>query len=408
MENWKKIFTIIAIVVIFFSFAYAFLLVEAKNIIAEKIAQVTGHSTTISKLDIKPPLNLEIRDLEIQGLLKAGYIYISPSIPNLLFGRIALNKVKIVGPQLTYQRLAVPVPVQESSILVVETVPAAVAPAPVITPAPAAAAQHKVLPVTIKSLKVYSGKLDFIDSTAKSGVIKVMVKDIYFYLTNLSTVVKDSVTNFSLKGNISWNSGEPDGRLLAQGWINVYKKDMLATLKIENIDAIVFYPYYSTWVDLEKARIDKAKLNFSSNIKGVNNDVAAVCHLELADIVRKVRAPEEPQQKAERLTDAVLDMFKNMNQGKVVLDFTLHTKMDQPVFGFGDIKSAFEGKLMQGRAQAGLRPQDMLLFPAKMLQNGIKSGVDFSSAAVDGVFAVGNGIKEFFEDVINKPAPAAN
>ncbi len=406
MKNWNKKFKIIAIVVIIFSLAYAFFLVEAKNIIANKIEQATDHKTTIGALDIKPPLNLEIRDLAIEGLLKAGYIYVSPSIPRLLIGRIALNKVKIVSPQLTYQRIPAPVTAQDSGAPVVETVPT-VAPAPVSAPATtAAAAQNKALPITIKSLKIYSGLLNFIDSTATSGSIKFKIKDIYFYATNLSTVSTDLVTNFSLKGNISWYTGEPDGKLLAQGWVNSYKKDMLATLKIENIDAIVFYPYYSTWVDLGKARIEKAKLNFSSNIKGVNNEVAAVCHLELADIVRKVRTPEDKQEKAERLTDAVLDMFKTMNQGKVVLDFTLHTKMNQPVFGFGDIKSAFEGKLMQGRARAGLRPQDMLLLPGKMLQSGIKNGVDFSNAAIDGVFAVGNGIKKFFEEVINKPAAA--
>jgi len=406
MKNWNKIFKIIAIAVVFFSFAYVFFLVEAKNIIAKKIEQASGHKTTIGLLDIKPPLNLEIRDLAIEGLLKAGYIYVSPSIPNLLIGRIALNKVKIVSPQLTYQRIPAPVAAQDSSVTV-GTAPT-VAPAPVRAPAPVVVAQNKVFPIIIKSLKVYSGWLNFIDSTAASGTIRFSIKDIYFYATNLSTVSIDAVTNFNLKGNISWDTGEPDGKLLAQGWVNYHKKDMLATLKIENIDAIVFYPYFSTWVDLEKARIEKAKLNFSSNIKGVNNKVTAACHLELADIVRKVRPPEEKQEKAERLTDAVLDMFKAMNQGKVVLDFTLHTKMDQPVFGFANIKSAFEGKLMQGRARAGLRPQDMLLLPGKILQTGIKNGVDFSNAAIAGVFALGNGIKKFFEEIINNPASATN
>lgn len=407
MKNSKKIFTIIAAVVIFFSIAYAFFLVEAKNIIAKKIEQASGHRTSIGKLDVRPPLNLEIRNLEVEGLLKAGYIYISPSIPNLLIGRIALNKIKIVSPQLTYQRIPAPVAVQDGSTPVTGSGPI-VATAPVIAPHTAAVRQDKVLPIIIKSLKVYSGRLNFIDSSAASGTIRFAIKDIYFYATNLSSISTDAVTNFSLKGNISWNTGEPDGKLFAQGWLNFRKKDMAATLKVENIDAIVFYPYYSTWVDLEKAHIDKAKLNFSSNIKGANNNVDAVCHLELADIVRKVRPPEEKQQKAEILTDAVLDMFKSMNQGKVILDFTLHTKMDQPVFGFGNIKSAFEGKLNAGRARAGLRPQDMLLLPAKMLQTGIKSGVDFSNAVLDGAFALGNGIKKFFEDVLNKPSPAAN
>ncbi|PIQ91254.1 MAG: hypothetical protein COV71_00475 [Candidatus Omnitrophica bacterium CG11_big_fil_rev_8_21_14_0_20_41_12] len=407
MKNWKKIFTIIAIVVILFSLAYIFFIVEAKNIIIRNIEQLTGHKTTIGKLDIRPPLNLEIRNLEIKGVLKAGYIYISPSIPNLLFGKIALNKVKIVSPLLTYQRIPMPVAVADNSSVdvgrgqIVATAPITVAVTPTV-------GQNKVFPVTIKSLKIYSGWLNFIDSTATSGTIKFTIKDIFFYATNLHTVSTDVLTNFDLKGNISWHTGESDGKLSAQGWINSYKKDMLATLKVENIDAIVFYPYYSTWVDLGAARIEKAKLNFSSNIKGTNNDIDAACHLELADIVRKVRTPEESQKKAERLTDVVLDMFKSMNQGKVVLDFTLHTKMDQPIFGFGDIKSAFEGKLMQGRAKAGLRPQDVLLWPSKLLQSGIKSGVDVSHAVTDGVVALGNGLKDFFEEMINKPDPAAN
>jgi hypothetical protein len=258
----------------------------------------------------------------------------------------------------------------------------------------------------IKSLKVYSGKLNFVDTTAASGKISVIIKDLNFYITNLSTSGTKGVSNFDLNGNLSWNTGEPDGKISLKGWADFYKKDMLATLKIEDIDAIVFYPYYSTWVDLGKARIDKAKLSFHCNIKGQNNDVAADCHLELVDMVRKVRLPEEPQQKAEKVTDAVLDMLKSMDQGKVVLDFVLHTKMDRPEFGFANIKSAFEGKLMQARSSAGLRPQDMLLLPGHWLQSGIKSGMDLSNAVIDGIFDLSNGIKKFFEDRMNNTVPA--
>jgi len=401
MKNWKKIFIILTVVVILFSFAYVFLMMEAKYLITKKIEQATGRKTTIDKLKIKPPLNLEIKDLEIQDVFKASYIYISPSIPNLLMGRIALNKVRVVNPKVTYQRILAPV---------VENEPIAGAlPASVVTsvalPSTVPVAQSKVFPIIIKKLVIQSGLLNFIDATASNGGIKLKVKDIQFYITNLSTIEVNAVSNFSLKGDISWSTGEPDGKLVFQGWANFYKKDVLANLKIENIDAVVFYPYYSNWVNLEKARIDKAKLNFSSEIKGVDNNVNAVCHLELVDMVRKVRSPDEPQQKAERLTDAVLDMFKSMNQGRVVLDFTLHTKMDQPVFGFANIKSALEGKIMQGRAKAGLRPQDILLLPGKMLQSGFKSGVDFSNAALDGMFALGNGIKEFFEGGADNSAP---
>jgi len=399
MKNWKKLFTVIATVVIIFSLVYAVILLAAKTIIANKIQEATGLKTTISKLSILPPFNIEAKGVEIAGLIKADRVYLAPSLRSLLFGKFAFNKIVIGNPEVTYQRIAPvePVPVSDSRAPVVESKsePAA----PVTT-------QGKVLPVIIKNLRVYSGKLNFIDATSSSGNISVIIKDIDFYITNLTTFGAKGVSSFDLKGNLSWNTGEPDGKILLQGWVDFYKKDILAALKIENIDAIVFYPYYSTWVNLEKARIEKAKLNFNCNIKGVNNDVSADCHLELADMVRKVRLPEEPQQKAERVTDAVLDMLKSMDQGKVVLDFILHTKMDRPEFGFTNIKSAFEGKLMQARSSAGLRPQDMLSWPGRWLQSGIKSGADLFNAVIDGIYDLGNGIKKFFEDRMDNTVPA--
>jgi len=398
MKDWKKIFTIVVIVVIVFSLVYTFILLAAKTIIANKIQKATGLKTTVSGLIILPPLNIEIRGFEIAGLIKADRVHLAPSMRSLLFGKFAFNKIVIVNPEVTYQRDPLPVePVKDSRAPVMENQS---------DPVAADTTQSKVFPVIIKSLKVYSGKLNFIDTTAASGKISVMVKDINFYITNLSTTGAKGVSNFDLNANLSWNTGEPDGKISLKGWVNFYKKDILATLKIENIDALVFYPYYSTWVDLEKARIDQAKLGFNCNIKGINNDIAADCHLELTDMVRKVRSPEEPQQKAERLTDAVLDMFKSMNQGKVVLDFVLHTKMDRPEFGFANIKSAFEGKLMQARSSAGLRPQDVLSWPGRWLKSGIKSGTDLSNAAIDGVFDLGNGIKKFFEEKMDKPVSA--
>ncbi|MDD5506034.1 MAG: DUF748 domain-containing protein [Candidatus Omnitrophica bacterium] len=396
MKNWKNIFIGIAVLIICLSLAYAFFVVKAKYILANKLEDVFGRKVKIGQLKLKSPLNLELMDLDVEGLINIGYVYISPSIPNLLTGKIALNKVRIVRPKISCERRLPSVPDAADNAV-----------SPVIREAekpkeeiPTAAKDS--LKIVIKSLKVRSGEIYFIDHTADLRNVTVVIKNIDINLNNLYTYPVDVIVNFELNGRLPWQSGEPDGKIYFNGWVNPYKKDMSANLKIEDIDAIAFYPYYSTWVDLEKARIDKAKLNFSSKIAGENNAISAQCHLELADIVRKARPPEEPQQKAERLTDAVLDMFKAMNQGKVVLDFTLHTKMDHPQFGFENIKSAFEGKLMEARTNAGLRPQDMLLWPGKLLQGGIKNGSDLTRAAIDGVRALGSGLKKFFEDAMNR------
>lgn len=403
MKNWKNIFISLTVLVIIFSSVYAFLLFKGKFILAHKLQAITGRKVSIGRLILRPPLNLELKDLDIAGLTKIDYIYVSPSIPYLLTGKLALNKVRIIRPRITCERSA---PLEQA---VIDSAPVLDKPLnkPLDKPKEGApSATKSSLRLVIKSLKIRSGEIYFIDHISDSRSVTVMLKNIDLNLRNLYTYPVDVVADFELNGRLPWQSGEPDGKIYLDGWLNSYKKDMFANLKIENIDAIAFYPYYSIWVDLEKARIDKAKLNFSSKIRGGDNDISAQCHLELTDIVRKVRPPEEAQQKAERLTDAVLDMFKAMNQGKVVLDFTLHTKMDRPEFGFANIKSAFEGKLMQARASSGLRTQDVLLLPGKMLQSGFKSGTDLSKAVVDGVFALGNGLKKVFEDAMDKQIPA--
>ncbi|MFA5351593.1 MAG: DUF748 domain-containing protein [Candidatus Omnitrophota bacterium] len=402
MKNWKNIFIGIAISVISLNCIYAFLVFKSKFILADKLASAFGRKVSIGQLKLKPPLNLEIMNLDVEGLVKVDYIYISPSIPSLLAGKLALNKVRIVRPKISCERS---LPLSSSATA---TIDASNKPEAEKSKEEAPVEAKDALRLVIKSFKVRSGEIYFVDHTADSRNVTVIIKNIDINLRNLHTYSIDTAVNFNLSGLLPWQSGEPDGKIYFEGWVNPYKKDMSANLRIEDIDAIAFYPYYSTWVDLEKARIDKAKLNFNSKINGENNDISAQCHLELVDIVRKVRPPEEPQQKAERLTDAVLDMFKAMNQGKVVLDFTLHTKMDHPQFGFENIKSAFEGKLMQARTNSGLRPQDMLLWPGKLLQSGVKSGSDLTKAAVDGVFALGNGLKKFFEDGMNKQQVSEN
>lgn len=403
MKNWDKIYKVIAVTVTILTFAYAFLLFSSRFMLAAKLQSMLGRKVSIEKIILTPPLNLEIKGLDITGLVKVDYIYISPSIPYLLTGKLALNKVRIIRPKITSERspsLAQPAAASTPTVQPTPVQPITEKPQEAVAPRPTNGPH-----VIIRSLKIRSGEIYFIDHTSDSKAVTVVLKNLDVNIKNLYSYPVDMVADFQLSGRLPWKSGEPDGKISLEGWLNSYKKDMLANLKIENIDAIAFYPYYSNWVDLEKARIEKAKLNFTSKIIGSDNDISAQCHLELADIVRKVRPPEEPQQKAEMLTDAVLDMFKAMDRGKVVLDFTLHTKMNQPQFSFENIKSAFEGKLMQAKASAGLRAQDMLLLPGKMLQKGFQSGADLSKAVIDGVFALGNGLKKVFEDAINKQTP---
>jgi len=155
------------------------------------------------------------------------------------------------------------------------------------------------------------------------------------------------------------------GKVELSGWLDSFRKDIRATLKISGIDAVYLHPYYSYWLkDLDQARIEKARLNFTSEIQGLDNNVTANCHVELTDMVRKPLEIGESEEKASRIPMLSWIGFKNMDQGKVELNFVIKTKMDSPQFGFNNFKMAFEDKIAKGRSIGGFKLQDTLGFPA--------------------------------------------
>lgn len=399
----KIVLRTIVVVALLFITAYAFLRFLGKAMIIEQIEGLTHRKVSIGNLDLALPFNLEIQNLNIEGLAKIESLSISPSIPYLIIGNLAFNNVSIVRPQFTFERTA---PAQAAEL-----------PATQVTPPTTAAPETKVETKVetevasenkwpsrfiFKRFTVKEGGIDFIDYTVKPEGIKITLKDINLNLTNLYTFPFPTIANFELKARIPWQEGNVEGKINAEGWFNFYKKDMQAAIDIRDIDGIYLSPYYSNWIDLEKARIEKANLNFTSSIQGLNNNVSAECHLELTDIVRKPRPPEAPQEKEEKVTNLVLDTLKELDQGKIVLNFTIKTKMDRPEFGIGNIKMAFEDRIAQLRAATAVKPQHILMLPAKILEGAVKGATDLSKAVIDGTFAIGKELKTAVEDTFTR------
>ena len=72
------------------------------------------------------------------------------------------------------------------------------------------------------------------------------------------------------------------------------------------------------------------------------------------------------------------------------------------MFGFGDIKMAFEDKLAQGKKNNIFDPQYVLALPAKFLEGLVKGATDVSKALIDGTFALGGEIKKRTEETFKK------
>jgi hypothetical protein len=380
--NKEKIERILAISIISLAIIFGSLCIffdlAGKSVISKGIESLTHRKTRIGYISFTPPLNLEIGKLNIEGLAKIDSIYISPSIVSLFTGKLVLNRLKFVSPEFTYVRTP-PAVISEQKTGGVDLI-LPVQPKPIVS---------RFLPLGFKRIRIENGVVNYIDQSISADGIKIVLKDINCKVKNLYFFPRDVVTNLELKGKMPWREGQESGQLEIKGWFNFLKKSMEATFRLKDIDAIYLRPYYAAWVDLEKARIEKAKLNFSVDINGLNNNVNAACHLALTDLVRKPLEPGQSEEKASKLTNKVIDIFRATDQGQIELNFSVKTKMDSPKLGFGNFAGAFEDKIAQGREVLEFKPEKAILLPLRLLEGGVKGISDLTKAMVDGIFAIG-------------------
>lgn len=386
---------LIKIVIIYFlvlflilSALYAILALRGKDLIIRKLEDLTRKKVTIDYFLLSPTFHLKLKKINLEGSFKADSIDLSPSILRLFTGKIAFNSIKVQKPEFILEKFTPETPVNLKEAAVVKET---------VTPK-----KITVLPFICKRLKIWDGRIDYIDHTLGQDAFKITVNKIYFYLNNFNIFSPSLAADFQLTGELPWPEGKEVGKIKAEGWLNFFKKNMEANLNISGIDGIYFYPYYSNWVDLGKARIEKAKLNFTSDISSLNNNLTANCHLELTDIVFTPRSPEETEEKAEKIATAVLDIFKSLDEGKIVLDFVIRTKMSSPEFRFGDVRMAVEDKITGARKGSGLQVGDVFVLPSKILGGMFKATTDLSRAVIDGTFAVGKEIKDSVSGVLKK------
>jgi hypothetical protein len=378
---------------IIFAALYLFLAIMGQTLLTKELQDLTRRKVTMDYFSITPSFTVELKNLDIQGLAKSKSVIFSPSLTGLLRGKIIIGKLIFTEPEFFFNK-------KPPEITEVKTATVVIVPTEASVPSKTAKANY--MPFGVAYLNIKNGKLIFIDQTVSSGSLKITVQEINSTVSNLYLYPSSAITKFQLMATIPWRDNEAQGKIELSGWIDSFKRDMQASLKITDIDAVYLYPYYSYWVDLDKARIERAKLNLSSEITGLNNNVTANCHLELADMVRKPLEIGESEEKASKITNAVIDRFKNMDQGRVELNFAVKTKMDSPQFSFDNFKMAFEDKITRGRSPSRFKLQDTLIFPVKVVEGGVKSFTDLSRAMIDGVFAIGNEIGKMGTDALKK------
>jgi len=408
---WPKILlSILAVVSILILVGYVIVSVRCKSLVISTLERLTSKDVLLSATEFRFPLRITIKDLKIKDLFEAREVKASLSVISLTFGEVIFSEVLLVEPKL---RIELSRPMIDSSPFAVsemsarETTELPQVNESVDTARKAGAG--KLSRFAIKHFRIKRGEVNIIDRNVVPSGLHLFLDDLEVNIENLYFIPKSIITTFEINARMPWEGDGREGSIYFSGWVNFFKKDMQADLKIEGIDGVYLSPYYSNWVDVDAARIRQAHLNFTSDIRSDKNDLVAKCYLELTDIKFYPRPEGEELNKAEKITSAVLDVFRALDMGKVALNFTIKTTMDNPRFGIDAIRMAVDKKIAEGSRKT--KPEDLLTLPVRFLSSTLKGTIkgtaDVSRALVEGTIEVGRGMKESLEDAFGRKKPNA-
>lgn len=382
-----KIFLILTLLlVILFVFIYVFLSIRTKPILISRLEKSLNRKVEIGRVILIPLLNLEIKNLSIEGILEVESVFVSPNIFGILSGKFILSRLKISKPKFDFKREKE----KKEKILFLDK--------------KEAESVSLLLParkVFLQKVIIEKGYVNFSDVLVKPEGINLIVKELNLKIENLGIPFEGEITLFSLRGIIPWTDEEQRGKIEAVGWIDLYRRNMQSDLMIEGIDGIYVSPYYSEYLSPENLGIEKATLNFFSQIQSHKNDLIANCQLELTDLIFKERLPEEKERiVSQEIITKILDIFKAPEK-RICLNFVIRTKMDSPQFRIEDIKMAVEEKISESQKDK-FKPEEVVRLPTKILEGVIRGATDISKATIEGIRAIGSGIRRILEEAFRK------
>lgn len=300
----KRIIWISLILAVLYLIANVALTAFGKTIIISQIEKNLKAKASLERVTFGFPLSINISKLEIGDLLKADSISVSPSILGFLAGKIVLNELSIVNPEITIIKSA------EGKLNL-----------------PKFESKGKPPPLLLVGLKVKEGKFIFIDKKINPEGHRVVVKDINANISKAAFPPTSLYAKFNVSASLADNNSKAAGSALALGWIDFRPKDMDGKIELRDINGISLAPYYQNIIPDKK--LLSAKLNFSADLKAKNNNLTAQCRLEFSNLVYEKPQPSEGKTQVSDIIPSILNIFSDAS-GNVVLNFTINTKLDNP------------------------------------------------------------------------------
>lgn len=183
--------------------------------------------------------------------------------------------------------------------------------------------------LTIGSIELRDGALEFFDATVRQPAHKTMLEQLHVTVDDLRFPALDSRTKITMDGMVK--GMQRSGRLAVDGWAELAKKDSDISLRLAGVDLVALQPYL---IKAAETGVRRGSLDLTLKSTVQNNRLHApgmvtLTGLELASSGSGLGTfMGLPRQ-------AVVGALKN-RKGQIVIQFTLDGNLNDPQFSLNE------------------------------------------------------------------------
>ncbi len=317
MKRIRKIlFVAVIIFLVIFLTSAIFVALKGKDIATEALQKALNRKVNLGSIKLKLPFSIEVDNLAVENLINCKQVILTPSIIGFVSGRIALNRLQLVNPEIFITR-------QEDGSWNL----------------PASASKEKSN-VAIAGIVISNGTLNFMDKKIDPAGFSLKVQDIYLDVHTSLLSAQPLNVSFYLKSNVIPTGNNPPAVISANGWVNLLRKDMKGKIELTNLNALQLLPYFQQYLP---SSLKSGSIFFKSDMNAKNNDLTAVCNLSVKDLAFEKKEGEKNPSLS--FLDIVTGGLKNENQD-VSIDFTVKTKLNKPRIDVAKLTGSVVAKSM--------------------------------------------------------------
>lgn len=185
------------------------------------------------------------------------------------------------------------------------------------------------LPVTIGSIELREGVLEFFDASVRQPAHKTRLEQLHMTVDDLAIPALDSRTKITMDGMVK--GVQRSGRLAVDGWTEIAKKNSDISLRLSGVDLVALQPYL---IKAAETGVKRGTLDLSLHSTVDKNRLHAPGTVMLNNLEL---APQGsgfstfmgiPRQ-------AVVGALKNRN-GQITIQFALDGNLDDPQFSLNE------------------------------------------------------------------------